>query len=183
MASVAENELLDYESDPEDANLSLTMRRREASDDDQEEEEKESLRQRVDSRVSDSVSEGAAAEYDGDEFDQFDDDEEAEVEDEEEVRIESNVKVVGAELDVDGNELEFPGAVEGRKEVIDGGDYVEDGEGGENGVEKDKKENQPFVVPTAGAFYMHDDRFRESGGPGRGGGGRHRYYFWLLLRF
>jgi hypothetical protein len=40
-----------------------------------------------------------------------------------------------------------------------------EGEEGEEG----KKGNQPFAVPTAGAFYMHDDRFRDSAG------GRHRY--------
>lgn len=28
----------------------------------------------------------------------------------------------------------------------------------------DKKDAEPFVVPTTGAFYMHDDRFRDSGG-------------------
>lgn len=116
------------------------------------------------------MSEGAAAEY---ESDQFDD------EDEEQVVIESDVKVVGAELDVEGEELEVSGANEavvGEKEGI-GGEYVEDGEEiGENVGEGsgEKKENEPFAVPTAGAFYMHDDRFRESGGAGGAGGGRHR---------
>lgn len=38
------------------------------------------------------------------------------------------------------------------------------GEGAKEGNEEEKKEAEPFVVPTAGAFYMHDDRFRESGG-------------------
>lgn len=35
--------------------------------------------------------------------------------------------------------------------------------GAPDGVEpadEEKKEAEPFVVPTAGAFYMHDDRFR-----------------------
>ncbi|GJR60365.1 zinc knuckle CX2CX4HX4C containing protein [Tanacetum coccineum] len=47
-------------------------------------------------------------------------------------------------------------------ESVDG---EEVGEGGE------KKANEPFAVPTAGAFYMHDDRSRNSSG---GGGGRNR---------
>ena len=38
-----------------------------------------------------------------------------------------------------------------------------------NGNEEEKKENEPFAVPTAGAFYMHDDRFRDNAGA------RHRY--------
>jgi hypothetical protein len=29
---------------------------------------------------------------------------------------------------------------------------------------EEKKENEPFAVPTAGAFYMHDDRFRDNSG-------------------
>uniref|UniRef100_A0A7N0RHQ5 Btz domain-containing protein n=1 Tax=Kalanchoe fedtschenkoi TaxID=63787 RepID=A0A7N0RHQ5_KALFE len=28
--------------------------------------------------------------------------------------------------------------------------------------EEEKKEHEPFAVPTAGAFYMHDDRFRDN---------------------
>ncbi|GBG74898.1 hypothetical protein CBR_g19411 [Chara braunii] len=37
-----------------------------------------------------------------------------------------------------------------------------------------KKDVEPFVVPTSGAFYMHDDRFHENGGgrPRRNLGGR-----------
>jgi hypothetical protein len=34
--------------------------------------------------------------------------------------------------------------------------------------EEGKKESEPFAVPTAGAFYMHDDRFQEARGRGRG---------------
>ncbi|KAH0453122.1 hypothetical protein IEQ34_017446 [Dendrobium chrysotoxum] len=36
------------------------------------------------------------------------------------------------------------------------------------GEEEEKKESEPYAVPTAGAFYMHDDRFEENGR------GRHR---------
>ncbi|CAM6123403.1 unnamed protein product [Calypogeia fissa] len=46
--------------------------------------------------------------------------------------------------------------------------------GGKEVTEEEKKEAEPFVVPTAGAFYMHDDRFRDNGGarPRRGMVGR-----------
>ncbi|KAL8098983.1 hypothetical protein AgCh_031625 [Apium graveolens] len=162
MATVAEDELVDYESDPEDAKLSLTMRRREASDDEDDDEQGETLRRRVGSRGSDSVSEGAAAEDDGEESDEFDG------EDEVDVGVESGVKIVGGELVVEGEDLEVSEAnegVEGENEGIGGVD------GGEGSGEKEKKESEPFAVPTAGAFYMHDDRFRESGGAGTG---RHR---------
>lgn len=57
---------------------------------------------------------------------------------------------------------------EGEERDRDVGESTEEvnNEGGEEG----KKENEPFAVPTAGAFYMHDDRFRDSAG------GRNRYY-------
>lgn len=42
------------------------------------------------------------------------------------------------------------------------------------GRDEEKKENEPFAVPTAGAFYMHDDRFRDSAGASR-----HRYSCWF----
>ena len=74
-------------------------------------------------------------------------------------------------------------AVEREYEVREGGDSVEvkelDGELSEiQGVDQageEKKENEPFAVPTAGAFYMHDDRFRDHAG------GRHRYCHRILI--
>ncbi|KAG9129969.1 hypothetical protein Leryth_007090, partial [Lithospermum erythrorhizon] len=49
--------------------------------------------------------------------------------------------------------------------VVESNEVVDD-EGNDVG-EEEKKEPQPYAVPTAGAFYMHDDRFRENAG-GRG---------------
>lgn len=45
-------------------------------------------------------------------------------------------------------------------------------------AEEEKKEAEPFVVPTAGAFYMHDDRFRGVAGarPRRGVGGSRKLW-------
>lgn len=197
MAGVGEEEV-DYESDPEEATLSLTMRRREASDDeDEDEDEEEEIEtremppRRIDSRVSDCESdgEGAAAEYD---------DEESEIEEEEleedgeleeehqytERESGSDVKAVPVELDEDGGrsvgELLGTNQVEEDKKVDDGlnngGVYLQDDQFGDKAAAdrtggEEKKENEPFAVPTAGAFYMHDDRFRDSAG------GRHRCVF------
>ncbi|KAK1358275.1 Btz domain-containing protein [Heracleum sosnowskyi] len=171
MASVVEDEL-EYESDPEESKMSLIARRRVASDDEDEEDERDErdmgerverderdgreMRERVE-RVSESESEGAVEEYD-DESEEFD---EEEVERDDEVEVEegeSEVKVVG---EGDGGGEEFSGEkVEEQGEEVVGEEKTE------------KKENEPFAVPTAGAFYMHDDRFRD--GSGGRGGGRHR---------
>ncbi|KAF9690042.1 hypothetical protein SADUNF_Sadunf01G0154700 [Salix dunnii] len=65
------------------------------------------------------------------------------------------------EYESDPEEEKREKEIEGRKLDETGEEKVEEGEEG-------KKENEPFAVPTAGAFYMHDDRFRDSAG------GRHR---------
>ncbi|WOG99224.1 hypothetical protein DCAR_0518572 [Daucus carota subsp. sativus] len=157
MASVVEDEL-EYESDPEESKMSLIARRREASDDEDERDERDGRdEERDEERVVESESEGAVEEYyeESEGSGEFDE-EEVERDDEVEVEIgESEVKVAGG---VEEGEPEFSGD----KRPVEGEEVV--------GEEK-KKENEPFAVPTAGAFYMHDDRFRD--GSGRGGG-RHR---------
>ncbi|KAE9467821.1 hypothetical protein C3L33_00286, partial [Rhododendron williamsianum] len=130
---------------------------------------------------------GAPAEYD-------DDDEEFGVEEEEEEELEEyEVEVVeGEEYERSGGKEGGGGVAEREREGEGGGGVAEregEGEGEERdrdvgesteevnneGGEEGKKENEPFAVPTAGAFYMHDDRFRDSAG-GRNrrtlGGGR-----------
>ncbi|XP_059645327.1 protein MLN51 homolog [Cornus florida] len=184
MAGVEEEEV-EYVSDPEEAKLSLTMRRREASDDEEEgegdeSESREKTRGRIDSRVGigsdgESDGQGAAAEYDDDDDEELELEEEEEVEEmyeeEEEVEVEEEeyeekgghdgvggglaVEDVAAAAAVVANELD------GERERSDG--ELEEVETG-NQVEEGKKENEPFAVPTAGAFYMHDDRFRDSAG-------------------
>ncbi|XP_019248796.1 PREDICTED: clusterin-associated protein 1-like [Nicotiana attenuata] len=66
MAGVGEKEVEEYESDPEEAKMSLKMRRREASSDDEEESEKTEMpSRRIDDSDDDSEEgQGAAAEYD-----------------------------------------------------------------------------------------------------------------------
>ncbi|KAI9401839.1 hypothetical protein POPTR_001G178900v4 [Populus trichocarpa] len=176
MARVGEAEI-EYESDPEEEKRLLGRRRREAASDDEEGEgeEKPIIDRRSPIHSDESDDQVGAADYDDDEEEEEDalngeedgdDDEEVyddEVEEEEVYEEEEGEK--GNEKGVGGNgnvgvevrEKE----IEGRKVEEMGEEKVEEGEEG-------KKENEPFAVPTAGAFYMHDDRFRDSAG------GRHR---------
>ncbi|KZV56086.1 hypothetical protein F511_06103 [Dorcoceras hygrometricum] len=168
-------EEVEYESDPEETKLSLKMRRRVASDD--EEEEGESRREKPIRRIDDSEgeSEGAAAEYE----DELDEDEEDYEEDEDYVDEEieeagyqerGNMRDGAVEVDAeravvgkvvgDGNTVE---GVEEEVAEVNGDNNVDGGE-----HEGEKKVIEPYAVPTAGAFYMHDDRFRDNAG------GRHR---------
>lgn len=182
MASAGEAEA-EYESDPEEAKLSLKMRRREASDDEEEEErepeERENPHQRIESD-GESEGQGAAADYDEEE-EEYDDEEYGEDEEDE---YEEAGGIVG-----DGHEESVTEDVEVVAEGADGvkvvvGEGTGSGQGiadgNENNVlpgeEEEKKENEPFAVPTAGAFYMHDDRFRDNAG------GRHRYCPFSMLR-
>ncbi|CAK8574721.1 unnamed protein product [Lathyrus sativus] len=164
MANSVEDDV-DYESDPEEANGSLlTMRRREASDDDEEDVEgegeredsvkSEDLRGRV--RSDDSDGEGGVADYDDEEVEEEEEEyEEVEEEEEEYEEVEE-----GYEEKV---EIRVGGSVVGVKESD--GEVIPSLE--EDSAEvnlEEKKENEPFAVPTAGAFYMHDDRFRDNSG-------------------
>lgn len=159
----------EYESDPEEAKMSLKMRRREASDDEDGEEEAKHLpRAEVVDSEGESDGQGAAAEYeeeeddDGEEY--YDDEAEEEVG---EVEYEERGIGSGGETD----DVVGVGEVVGAKavqEAVEGNE--EKGESQGQG-EEEKKENEPFAVPTSGAFYMHDDRFRDNAG------GRHRRTF------
>lgn len=178
-------EEVEYVSDPEEAKLSLAMRRREASDDEEGEGEGREKR-RVDRRApihsDESDGQGGAAEYDEEEEEELglEDDEEdgggvEEIDEEEEdydegEEEEEAYEVSGREREggVESSAVAVPNesAGDGRKPVEESADaHVE----GQAEGEEEKKENEPFAVPTAGAFYMHDDRFRDNAG------GRHRY--------
>ncbi|XP_052182214.1 protein MLN51 homolog isoform X2 [Diospyros lotus] len=181
MAAPGENDV-EYESDPEEAKRSLTMRRREASDDEEGEEDGDGTKREGAPRTSDSRDgvgsdvesdgEGAPAEYD---------DEESEIEEEElgredEEEEEGEAVVEEEEYDGGGGEVEAAAAGAGlAAKELDGNGGRSLGESVEirelNQSEEGKKENDPFSVPTAGAFYMHDDRFRDNAG------GRHRRTF------
>lgn len=172
-----ENQELEYESDPEE---SLTvMRRREASDDEDEDEELVGTSgmpiRGVDFRVSDceSEDEGAPAEYNDEGFEVQGEELDGEIEGEDEYveRVSvSDVKIVALVSGINRVEKDNGGGV-----YLEGYDQFGDdvvGERVEGVVEEEKKEHEPFAVPMAGAFYMHDDRFRESRA-----GGRHRRTF------
>ncbi|KAL3511814.1 hypothetical protein ACH5RR_024531 [Cinchona calisaya] len=190
MADEAKEEEVEYESDPEETKLSLKIRRREASDEEEDEggngedrgrrENLKPHRRIVDSDVE-SDGQGAAAEYEDEEVyvdeEIIDEDEYVEEEEEyyEETRGEiGEVEVVEAEI---GNEIREDRMVtksfEGLQGSNDDGHFVEganENQQGEEG-EEEKKENEPCAVPTAGTFYMHDDRFRDNAG------GRNRQTF------
>lgn len=184
MATEREDEV-EYESDPEDTKQSLAMRRRRAASDDEESEKEEALEGEggKESRVirsEESDSEGGAADYDDEEgeleeeeeLDGEEEEEEGNYEDAEEVIDEEKVseRRVGEVERNDGINMGH----EEEKDVVDrdfkgeGQIAVEEplGEWGEDQAEDqvEKKENEPFAVPTAGAFYMHDDRFRDNVG-------------------
>lgn len=143
----------DYESDPDDT--IVPMKRREASDDEDQEERLERRDRREDTESDEELDgQGGADAYedeceeDEEEYDEYEEEEMGEEVVDEEMVV---LKDSGKEADED---------LEGSKKEGD-----------------EKKENEPFSVPTAGAFYMHDDRFRDNGrGRGRGrrltGGGR-----------
>ncbi|CAA0824442.1 CASC3/Barentsz eIF4AIII binding [Striga hermonthica] len=168
-AAAAAAEEIDYESDPEEAKLLMKMRRRAEASDDEAENGGEiggKPPRGVETDDSDGASAGAAAEY------------------EEDYDLDEYVEELG-----DANDDEESGSVKGFAAAVGIGDAGEDGglteeeEEEETRVKNDtgamnennlntedgepegeKKETEPYSVPTDGAFYMHDDRFRDSAG-------------------
>ncbi|CAL9057059.1 unnamed protein product [Musa banksii] len=178
----AKEEDVEYESDLEDAPLP-TMRRREASDDEEGEGSDErgkpardGLRAEVGSE-GESDGEGGAEVYD-DEEEYYYDEEEDELGDGVEERLGGREEEA---LEVGGNHVAVGTSGkprESRKSPEPQGDEqksdgnLEENQEDKNQVEEEeKKENEPYAVPTAGSFYMHDDRFQENGR------GRHRRMF------
>lgn len=171
MASAVEEDV-EYDSDPEEAKGLLTMRRREASDDEEGEEEETVKREdrRVGARSDDSDGEGGVADYDEEDNDDDDVEVELEEEDVEEEEYEEAEEEVYEEKGASG-------VVEGSVVVVkesDGDVRTPPLEDSAEVNSEEKKENEPFAVPTAGAFYMHDDRFRDNAGA------RRRYLFMIL---
>ncbi|KAJ0256726.1 Protein MLN51 [Hirschfeldia incana] len=134
----------DYESDPEELKRSLATRRREASDD-----EDENLGEIHSADIDSDEQKSAIVEFDNDADegshiegdDSYDEDEEGDYGDDDEDSMEYNKTT-----SVDGK-----AEPKGMEAVTE--DSVVDGE--------EPKQKEPFAVPTAGAFYMHDDRFQE----------------------
>ncbi|KAG4945025.1 hypothetical protein JHK87_041032 [Glycine soja] len=158
MATATEG--VEYESDPEEATRSLAMRRRrEASDDEETDADADRRDATSDRRITHSVDsdgEGGVADYDDEE--DLEEEEEAVEEEEEEVEEEDLEEEERSEHEYEGG---ANGTVVKDSDDADVKALLE--ESG-NGNEEEKKENEPFAVPTAGAFYMHDDRFRDNAG-------------------
>ncbi|XP_047152405.1 protein MLN51 homolog [Vigna umbellata] len=160
MATVVEENNVEYDSDPEDAKRLLTMRRREASDDEEAEGEEVTDKRevgRIEVRSDNLDDEGGVEDYAND----GDDVEEGEKELQEEEEEEEEVEEVYEEKGASGG-VEVEGPVIVAKESDDDvrpplEDFAED-------HSEEKKESDPFAVPTAGAFYMHDDRFGDNAG-------------------
>lgn len=169
MAVEEEEEAAEYESDPEDLASSLALRRREASDDEEGDGDGVERRPRIEiASDGESDGQGGAAVYDDGELEQEEEEEEDEVEEleQEEEEEEEFEERCGQEGDKDVGQVQ---------DSIIGPEITGDEQLGlenKDQEEGDKKENEPFAVPTAGAFYMHDDRFRENGARGGGRGRR-----------
>ncbi|KAF8715699.1 hypothetical protein HU200_026641 [Digitaria exilis] len=131
----------EYESDLDDAPLPA-LRRRDAASDDEGEEESED---------GDSDGQGAAEVYDEGAYEEGEEEYEEFEEGVGRGRGVAAVAVAAAEQEEGeaGN-----GEVEKADEAAPG--------------EEEKKGNEPYAVPTTGAFYMHDDRFQEGRGRVRG---------------
>ncbi|KAL4388462.1 hypothetical protein GQ457_09G007270 [Hibiscus cannabinus] len=170
MATTGEEEV-EYDSDPEEVKRSLSMRRRKAASDDEESErdvdDSNNNAVTMDLRVvvhsDESDGQGGAADYEDEEEELELEEEEGDYYDEEEdieevIRgeVEENVERTGGEAVVDDGDMN----VDERVEISNSNNHVGEGEGEED--EEGKKENEPFAVPTAGAFYMHDDRFDDN---------------------
>lgn len=171
-AKAAGEEHVEYESDSEDGTSALALRRRVASDD--EEDDEETNNERSDGYYAE-VHEGRPPGEDEDDEEE-DGEEEAEEEGEyEDAEYDSGL----GDRRKDGNEDYDDGGEEGNGHSREDARKAQGGVGTTTGVSKEgvaeeKKDAEPFVVPTAGAFYMHDDRFRYNGiaRPRRSAGGR-----------
>ncbi|XXG63749.1 hypothetical protein AAC387_Pa05g1862 [Persea americana] len=160
----------EYESDPEEAMAALAMRRREASDDE------EGDRGERGKMPAGRVLIGSDVESDGQGGAEVYEEEESEIEEEEEEEEEGEEEyedgVEEEEFDEKGSErgevaaASAATALEAAAVAESGGG--ESAHGKDHGEEEEKKVNEPFAVPTAGAFYMHDDRFQDDRS------GRHR---------
>lgn len=160
----AEEEVEDeeeYESDLDDAPLPA-VRRRDAASDDEEEEEEEGARPSPPTKAgsdAESDGQGAAEVYDDD--DAYEDDEGYEEYGEVYEEFEQGRGVAGGvatgAVAAAGEEAGM-----GMKGEAEGEASAAAAEG-----EEGKKGSEPYAVPTAGAFYMHDDRFQDARGRGR----------------
>ncbi|XP_074312583.1 protein MLN51 homolog isoform X2 [Silene latifolia] len=160
-----EEDNTDYESDPDEVKMSLKMRRREASDDEEHDDDVEEINDDILHRTigavdsgGESDGQGAADDYEYEE-EYYDDeyDEDSEVE-EREINGGKMVEETVLAKEVSEVEVKVKEEEEEEKEKVEVAE-VEAEAAGDEAAEKVVVE--PFAVPTSGAFYMHDDRFRD----------------------
>jgi len=151
----------EYESDLDDAPLPALRRRDAASDDEGEEDDEDGgtpLRRRKAGSDADSDGQGAPEVYDEGAYDDGE-----EYEEYEEEMYEEFEEGGGGGRRVASEAVAAAGQEEGEAGGGEVGKVDEAAPG-----EEEKKGNEPYAVPTSGAFYMHDDRFQEGRGRGRG---------------
>ncbi|MCO5552708.1 hypothetical protein L7F22_006225 [Adiantum nelumboides] len=145
----------EYESDSEGGTSALALRRRVASDVEDEDHEVSVEREGV---YDDEDDPGAPPDED-------EDPEEDEDEEEEYADSEDAARTHDASEEDDNGEEKFSQqrSVEHVSEGAVGAAELSKGNGSKEGPGEDKQSAEPFAVPTTGAFYMHDDRFRNNG--------------------
>uniref|UniRef100_A0A0A9A309 Btz domain-containing protein n=1 Tax=Arundo donax TaxID=35708 RepID=A0A0A9A309_ARUDO len=148
----------EYESDLDDAPLPAVRRRAAASDDEGAEEDAggSPMRPRKAGSDADSDGQGAPEVYDEGAYEDGEEYEEYVEAYEEFEEGGGGERRVAAEAVIEAGDREGK-AGDGDAEEVD-----EAAAG-----EEEKKGNEPYAVPTTGAFYMHDDRFQEARGRGR----------------
>mgnify|MGYP000075930366 CR=1 FL=1 len=148
-----------YDSDSEEGTSALGLRRRACSDDEEDGHRRKSSYYDKD-LVANKGAPPREEEEEEEEEDAIDDEDEEEDEGEEseeeeeyaEYDNEEICEIVAINKHEEQSKLhrEDSGGLEGK-------------ESNKGQSEEEKKEVEPFVVPTAGAFYMHDDRFHSDG--------------------
>eukprot|EP00250_Pteridium_aquilinum_P015048 c22346_g2_i1 orf=279-800(+) len=154
-------ENVEYESDSEEGTSALALRRCVASDD--EEDDQDTNKGRRDDYYDQDVEhhEGAPLVEDDDEDEEEDEEEEEDGEEYEDAEDEGTLALGTRSKDMNDDHGDEDGGEEGSNNFREDARKAQGGVGNasKEGVAEEKKDAEPFVVPTAGAFYMHDDRF------------------------
>ncbi|MCO5588606.1 hypothetical protein L7F22_042563 [Adiantum nelumboides] len=148
-------ENLDYESDSDEGTSALALRRRVASDEEDDDDETNSARGNGCYNDDLEHHEGGAFVEEGE------DEEEEEYED-----VEDEVILLGGRKETSDDYDNEEANEELSKHTREGTRKPQGSAATGGSIEvalEGKKDVEPFVVPTAGAFYMHDDRFRYNG--------------------
>lgn len=163
-------ETVDYETDSDEGTSALALRRCVASDDEEEEDE-------TNTAIRDDYYDEDSEHHEGGPPVEEDEDEEEAEEEEEYEDAEDEGILLARKKDTSEDYDNEEGIEDASNHAREGTRKLQDNvaTGRSNEVaSEEKKDTEPFVVPTAGAFYMHDDRFCYNGlaRPRRSAGGR-----------